>query len=157
MRKIIAGLLIPATLSLSLAGCDNQQIGTIAGAAGGAAAGKAIGGHGTGGYVGLILGAVAGGFLGGELGKYLSRDDQQKQAAATTKALDTSSPQSWNNPETGAKGDVAPTKTFTSQVGSTSGQTCSDFTSTATAGNGASGTGKGTACKQADGTWKIVS
>ncbi len=157
MRKLIASALIPAVLTLSLAACDNQQIGTIAGAAGGAAAGRAIGGDGTGGYVGLVLGAVVGGYLGGELGKSLSNRDKQQQASATNRALDTGSPEGWSNAETGAKGTVQPTKTFTSNVGSTAGQTCREFTSSATAGNGASGTGKGTACKQPDGTWKIVS
>ncbi len=156
MRKAIISVLIPSMLALSVAACDEQQIGTIAGAAGGAAAGKAIGGQGTSGYVGLILGAVVGGYLGGEIGKRLSDRDRQQQASATNQALETASPQSWSNTETGAKGSVEPTKTFTSNVGSTSGQTCRDFSSSATAGDGTSGTGKGTACKQPDGTWKIV-
>lgn len=157
MRKIIASLLIPATLSMGLAACDNQQIGTIAGAAGGAVAGKAIGGSGTSGTVGLILGAVAGGYLGGEIGKRLSNRDRDQQAQATNRALENGGSQSWNNPESGARGDVTANSTFKSNVGSTSGQTCRDFTSSASTSDGNSGSGRGTACKQPDGTWKIVS
>jgi surface antigen len=157
MRKLIGTALIPATILLSLSACDEQQIGTIAGAAGGAAAGKAIGGDGTSGYVGLIIGAVAGGYLGGELGKRLSNRDREQQASATNKALDTGSSQSWSNPESGARGSVAVNEPFQSKTGSTNGQTCRAFSSSATAGDGTSGTGKGTACKQPDGTWKIVS
>jgi surface antigen len=157
MRKFIGTALIPALLTLSLAACDEQQIGTIAGAAGGAAAGKAIGGDGTSGYVGLILGAVAGGYLGGELGKRLSNRDKEQQASATNKALETGAGQSWTNPDSGARGNVAVNEPFQSKVGSTQGQTCRAFSSSATTADGASGTGKGTACKQPDGTWKIVS
>jgi surface antigen len=157
MRKIIASLLIPATLSMSLAACDNQQIGTIAGAAGGAVAGKAIGGSGTSGTVGLIIGAVAGGYLGGEIGKRLSNRDKEQQAQATNRALENGGSQSWNNPETGARGDVtANNNTFKSNVGSTAGQICRDFSSSASTSDGSNGSGSGTACKQPDGTWKIV-
>ncbi len=151
-QKSTLAIVIPALLTLSLSACDNQQVGTIAGAAAGAAAGKAIAGDGTSGYVGIILGALAGGYLGGEIGKYLSKTDQQKQAATTSNVLETGQPQSWANAETGAKGTVSAQPAFTNSQN----QVCRDFTSTATAGNGASGTGQGTACKQADGTWKII-
>jgi surface antigen len=157
MRKTITRLLIPAVLSLGIAACDNQQIGTIAGAAGGAVAGKAIGGHGTSGTVGLILGAIAGGYLGGEIGKRLSNSDRGQQAQATNRALESGGSQSWSNPETGARGDVTADNTFRSNTGSTAGQTCRAFSSSASTSDGNSGTGRGTACKQPDGTWKIVS
>jgi surface antigen len=152
IKKTILITLVPALLSFSLAACDEQQIGTIAGAAAGAAGGKAIGGDGTQGYVGLILGAVVGGYLGGELGKRLSKSDQNQQAAATNKVLDTGQPQRWANAETGASGSVSAQPTFKNSQN----EVCRDFSSSATTSDGATGAGKGTACKQADGTWRIV-
>jgi surface antigen len=151
-QKSTLALLIPAMLTLSLAACDEQQIGTIAGAAAGAAGGKAIAGDGTKGYIGLILGAVVGGYLGGELGKRLSNRDKEQQAAATNRVLDTGQTTSWANAETGAKGTVSAQPTFKNSAN----EVCRDFSSSATVSDGTSGTGQGTACKQADGTWRIV-
>ncbi len=145
-------LVTAAVLSMSLAACDEQQIGTIAGAAAGAAGGRAIAGDGTRGYVGLILGAVVGGYLGGELGKRLSNRDKEQQAVATNRVLETGQTSTWANTETGAKGSVSAQPTFKNSAN----EVCRDFSSTATVADGSSGTGQGTACKQADGTWRIV-
>jgi surface antigen len=155
MKQILSVILIPATLMTGLAACDNQQIGTIAGAAGGAAAGRAIGGDGTGGYVGLILGAIAGGYLGGKVGEWLTPKDKQQMSTTTNQALEQGKPgqtYSWTNPESGNSGGVTPTQTFRNQDGST----CRDFSSTVSSAQGQNANGAGVACKQADGTWRIV-
>jgi surface antigen len=155
MKKLMIAALIPATLMTAACDVDNQQIGTIAGAAGGAAAGRAIGGDGTGGYVGLILGAIVGGYLGGEAGKWMDNRDRQRQAETTNRALETGQAGqgfSWTNPDSGNRGTVTPQQTFRNSTG----QTCRDFTSSATSAQGQSAQGAGTACKQPDGTWRIV-
>jgi surface antigen len=155
MKQFIAAILIPATLMTGVAACDNEQIGTIAGAAGGAAAGRAIGGDGTGGYVGLILGAVAGGYLGGKVGQWLTDKDKQKMSQTTNQALEqgkAGQTYSWTNPDSGNKGNVTPAQTYRNQDGSS----CREFSSSVSSLQGQNANGAGVACKQADGTWRIV-
>ncbi len=155
MKQIIAVFLIPATLMTGLSACDNQQIGTIAGSVGGAAAGRAIGGDGTGGYVGLIIGAIAGGYLGGKVAEWMTNKDKQQMSTTTTKALEqgkAGQTYSWTNPESGNKGNVTPAQSFRNQDGST----CRDFSSKVSSAQGQNANGAGMACKQADGTWRIV-
>jgi len=59
---------------------------------------------------------------------------------------------SWVNPDTGGTGTVVPTRTFESS----SGQPCREFQQTIVIG-GREEQGYGTACRQPDGTWRIVS
>jgi surface antigen len=155
MKHIIAAILIPASLMSGLAACDNQQIGTIVGSAGGAAAGRAVGGDGTGGYVGLIIGAIAGGYLGGKVGEWLTNKDKQQMSATTTQALEqgkAGQTYSWANPESGNKGNVKADQSYRNQDGST----CREFSSSVSSLQGQNANGAGVACKQADGTWRIV-
>jgi surface antigen len=155
MKKHLTAVLLSAVVLSGVTACDGEQIGTIAGAAGGAVAGRAIGGDGTGGYVGLILGAVVGGYLGGQAGKWLDERDQKQMADTTTKALETGQAGqavTWNNPDSGNRGSVTPQAKFKDS----SGQVCRDFSSSASSAQGQSLNGAGTACKQADGTWRIV-
>lgn len=92
----------------SIFGCDaggNKQ-------AGGAAIGGVLGGvlgnnlakneRG----LGTVLGAAAGAAAGSYIGCRMQRSDQQKAQYATQNALDRGGYQTWNNPETGASGDV---------------------------------------------------
>lgn len=155
MKHFVAAIVIPATLLSGLAACDNHEIGTIAGAAGGAAAGRAIGGDGTGGYVGLILGAIAGGYLGGKVADWLTSRDHAQMAQTTNKALETGksgATYNWANSESGNKGSVTPQQSYKTQDGTT----CRDFSSSVTSAQGQQASGSGVACKQADGTWRIV-
>jgi surface antigen len=156
-RSRTAKALALATLLLfTLSACDGEQIGTLAGAAGGAAAGRAIGGDGTGGYIGIILGAVVGGYLGGQAGKWLDNRDQRKMSEATQRTLDTGQrgqAQSWSNAETGTKGTVTPRSDL---YNTASGNTCRDFEQFVQTQDGKSAGGSGTACKNPDGTWRVV-
>ena len=56
----------------------------------------------------------------------------------------------WRNPDTGASGTFTPKKTFESR-----GRYCREFTQTIQVG-GKSEQGYGTACRQPDGSWKII-
>ena len=58
----------------------------------------------------------------------------------------------WKNPDSGASGTVTPTRTYQS----TAGQPCREYQQTVTIG-GKTETVTGQACRQADGTWKVVS
>lgn len=57
----------------------------------------------------------------------------------------------WNNPATGRRGTVTPTRTFTS----TSGENCREYQQTASAG-GATEFAYATRCRRPDGRWVMV-
>ena len=59
--------------------------------------------------------------------------------------------QQWKNPNTGNSGAVIPVKTYQTD----SGQYCREFQQTITVGNKTQD-GWGTACRQPDGSWKII-
>jgi surface antigen len=142
-------------LSLGLTACDEQQVGTLGGAAAGAVAGRAIGGDGTGGYIGLILGAVVGGYLGGEIGKRLSNRDKEQMSQTTQQSLENGQrgqTSSWRNPDSGASGTVTPRS---DSYKTANGNTCRDFDQSVSL-QGQTSSGNGTACKNPDGTWRVV-
>jgi surface antigen len=58
----------------------------------------------------------------------------------------------WQNPNSGNRGSTCPTSTVVKEDGTL----CREFTSTIVVG-GKEEQGHGTACRQADGSWKIVS
>ena len=60
---------------------------------------------------------------------------------------------SWNNPDSGNAGTVMPVRTVRRY---TDGTYCREFQQTVTVG-GRTEEAYGTACRQADGSWKIVS
>jgi surface antigen len=85
----------------------------------------------------------------------LDAADRAKASAAVSQALEsTLSGQSvaWRNPDSGNSGVVTPVRTY--QV--SSGQYCREFTETITTG-GEKHQSSETACRQPDGSWKIVS
>ena len=158
--KYLIVLIITLTLSqLAFAECNNQEtsggeiLGTLAGAALGGLIGSQFGG-GTGNKVAIGAGVVAGGFLGNKIGKSMSCQDQQYHQETTQNALETrptGSTSTWTNPDTGHSGTITPTRT--SFEGS--GQPCREFTHEVYVGGNVQGA-YGTACRQADGSWKIV-
>lgn len=150
--------LLIACLPLALSACepDRERIGTLGGAAAGAVAGKAIGGSGTSGTIGMILGAVAGGYVGGEIGQRLDERDQKELSNVTQRALNEGAvgqSYEWSNPSSGNRGTVSPTSTSYSTA---QGQNCRDFSTSVILREGRQATSSGTACKQPDGSWKIV-
>jgi|GEM_PF-836779 len=63
----------------------------------------------------------------------------------------TSHVSNWVNPDTGRSGSVVPVETYTNELG----QPCREFITTIVIG-GREEQGYGTACRQPDGTWQIV-
>jgi surface antigen len=107
------------------------------------------------GPAGIIGGALLGGLAGGAIGNRMDAADRQQQAQAAQKAFETTpSGQSvpWRNPDTGNNGLVTPVRTYQSS----NGQYCREFQQTITVG-GENHNAYGTACRQPDGSWKIVS
>jgi len=151
--KVIATSLVMACL---VTGCENpkQTIGTLGGGALGAWAGSGIG-SGRGRIVATAVGAVAGALLGGAIGQQLDQADRERAERTSQYALEkspTGRTAQWRNPDTGHYGTFTPTRTFQNPQGAY----CREFQQTIVVG-GQRQQGFGTACRQPDGTWQIVS
>lgn len=154
MRKFtIAAVLVGA---VALAGCQDmgqkQGIGTLVGAAGGGLLGSQFG-SGTGKLAATAAGVLVGGWLGNSVGASLDRSDQMYAERTYNQAFESSrsgTESSWRNPDSGNYGTVTPTRTYQD-----SGRNCRDFTQTIYV-EGRAQTGRGTACRDGDGTWRIV-
>jgi surface antigen len=133
---------------------DKQVGGTVIGAVAGGLAGSAFG-KGSGRLIMTGLGTLLGAYVGSEVGQSLDNADR---AAAARAAQDTfeHAPSGktviWNNPDSGHSGSVTPTRTYQQS----SGEYCREYQQTVTVG-GKTQEAYGTACRQPDGTWKIVS
>lgn len=154
-RILAAGVAIAMLTSCEpgSGGPNKEQIGTIAGGIGGAFAGSNLG-KGSGRTVGIAAGTLLGAFIGNQIGASLDRADQAYYSRTVTSALEsnkTNTSSSWTNPDSGNSGTITPTKTYTAS----SGQPCREFSQTVSIG-GKSQQAYGTACRQGDGSWKIV-
>lgn len=151
--------LAPAiALVLALGACDTtggtkQTIGTIGGGAAGALLGSQFG-HGTGKLAMVGLGTLAGALVGGSVGKSLDSADRMAAQGAEQRAYGAPIGETiaWNNPQSGNRGTITPTRDGYAANGSY----CREFQQSITVG-GQQQRGYGTACRQPDGTWKIVS
>jgi len=130
-----------------------QTIGTLGGAAVGGLLGAQIGG-GTGKLAAVAIGSLAGAFLGSEIGKSLDRADRaymERNAQSSLENNRSGTTSSWRNPDSGHSGTFTPTNTY--QVAE--GQYCREYESTIFV-DGKEETAVGRACRQPDGTWRIV-
>lgn len=148
-----------AVATLALAGCfedsgQKQSVGTILGAGIGGLAGSQVG-KGRGQVVAAATGAVLGALVGGEVGKSLDRADHEALKTTRDRSLESApmgQSNQWRNPDSGNYGTFTPVNTYQRADGSY----CREFSQTVTVG-GKTQEAYGTACRQADGSWKIVS
>jgi surface antigen len=154
MKKL---LVVPLILGLVLWGCTGagpkETGGTVIGAGTGALIGGQFG-HGAGRLVGVAIGAVAGGLIGGEIGRSLDARDRAEMERSTQYALETAPVDQrteWRNPDSGHYGYTTPRKTYRTAEG----RYCREYQQTVVIG-GREEEAYGTACRQPDGTWKIV-
>jgi surface antigen len=154
----IGKYMIPAVLAVALAACSNtgngekEMGGTLIGAGLGGLAGSQIGG-GTGRLVATGAGVLLGGLLGNQVGKSLDNADRAEmmRAQQTAYAAPVGQQITWNNSQSGHSGTITPTRDGTDA----GGNYCREFQQTINVG-GQPQQGYGTACRQPDGTWKIV-
>lgn len=149
--KALAALLVAMLVML---GCETAGPKTGIGAATGAAAGGLIGAAAGGGTTGIIGGVLLGGLLGGAIGNALDQRDRELAARTNQYALEsaqTGTAASWQNPDSGHSGTITPTRTYQNS----GGQYCREFQQTITVG-GETQDAYGTACRQPDGSWKII-
>jgi surface antigen len=140
-----------ATASLLLA-CSTaptkQDQGMIIGAIAGGILGHQVGG-GSGQVLATMIGTVAGAAIGGSIGRTMDETDRIN-ASATLENVRTGVPSSWVNPDTGYEYVMTPINTYDSCTGP-----CREYTLDANIG-GKTEQIYGTACRQADGSWRVV-
>lgn len=149
-HKILALLVL---LSFVLISCEGYRAGV--GGFGGAAAGGFLGHALGGGAAGVIGGAIAGGLIGGAIGDRMDAADRRESERAAQQAFETApSGQStaWSNPDSGNHGTITPSRTFQSG----NNEYCREFQQTVVIG-GQEKKAHGTACRQSNGSWRIVS
>lgn len=154
VRKITPVVLAAALLG----GCANdmgqkQGAGTLLGGIGGAVAGAQFG-KGSGQLAATAIGTLLGAYAGSELGKSLDRADQMaaSQAQSAAYAAPVGQTIRWNNPQSGNYGTYTPVRDGYEQG---SGAYCREYQTTVTVG-GRTENAFGTACRQPDGSWKVV-
>lgn len=159
MRKhisfsILAIALLTSACENSPTGGTKQTVGTVIGAVGGGVLGSQIG-SGSGQVAATIGGTILGGFLGGYIGKGLDERDQllaERNAQRTLETSPTGATLAWHNPDTGRSGDFTVDRTYRGS----SGGPCREYTTTVTI-DGENRRATGTACRQADGSWRLIS
>lgn len=135
-------------------GLTKSDVGTGLGALGGAVIGSSFG-KGNGRVVGGVIGALGGAYLGNQIGASLDRADMTYYNQAQQRALETSQPGQalpWSNPQSGNSGTFTPAGYYQNP----NGQYCREFSQTVKVG-GKTENAYGTACRQPDGAWQIVS
>lgn len=143
-------LLLIAILSAPMVACETkQQSGAVVGGVLGGVLGSNVGG-GEGRTAAIIAGTILGAWVGSEMGRYMDESDARKAQSALEYNRDNQR-SAWHNPNTGADVSTTPTRTYQSA----SGENCREYQTTVTVG-GKRENAYGTACRQADGSWKVV-
>ena len=154
----ILGIIAAVTIVLFSAACADRGYGpkqTIGGL-GGAALGGLLGaqfGSGSGKLAATGAGVLIGALIGSEIGRSMDEVDRIEANEAVNRAhtAPVGETITWNNPRTGNSGSVTPVRDGTSS----SGRYCREFQQTVTVA-GETQQGYGIACRQPDGTWRIL-
>ena len=149
--KLLISLLLAA--GVALPGCatyqgPQEQAGMVIGGVLGGVLGRQIG-AGTGRDAAIIAGALAGAAIGGAVGRTMDDMDRLK-TAQTLESVRTGVSTAWVNPDTGVQYQVTPTRTYETTVGP-----CREYTIDAMIG-GRIEQVYGTACRQPDGSWRVI-
>lgn len=153
MRLKRSTLAVAIVASVTLTACANkQESGTLVGAVAGGAIGNQFG-KGNGKVLATVAGALVGGLVGSEIGKSMDQQDRMLAQQAELAALErgqsgVSTP--WRNPDNGRYGEVVPSKPYRRGP-----DDCRDYSHTVYI-DGRAQTMRGTACRNADGSWRNV-
>lgn len=148
MNRIFLVILMVCILTFT-ACATKQETGAVIGGATGAAIGSTIGdgrGQFLAGAIGLLIGAI----VGEEIGRSIDLADE-RQAQEALEKNKTGESTNWMNPDTGSEVSIVPTRTYQSKAG----EYCREYTTDVIVG-GKKEEAYGTACRQPDGSWKIV-
>lgn len=156
-RTFVLAMVAMIGLSACSQGAGNvgnkEVLGGLGGAAVGGLAGSQIG-KGKGQLVAVGAGVLIGALLGTSIGRSLDKADRLHVAQTAGTALEqnqTGQQSSWSNPDSGNSGSITPTRT----TYNTTGQPCREYQQTIVVG-GKTQSGYGTACRDANGDWRIV-
>lgn len=153
----IRAVALGTALALPLGACQtsnmsgSETVGTLGGAVAGGLLGSRFGG-GAGKLATTAVGTLLGAYAGRELGRRFGPADQTQASDAEERAVANNQTITWNNPQSGNGGSIQPIRTYQDS----NGQTCRDYTHTVTI-DGKKEVARGTACRQGDGNWKLVS
>jgi len=154
MNRTLSILLLAGVIGL--AGCAQPGQPGISKQTGGAAVGGVLGGvlgsqvgkgHGT--TAAIIGGTLLGAYLGGQVGKTMDQVDQMNMQQAIINTPQ-GSQATWTNQQSGSTYTVTPVNSYQS-----GGNYCREFNTTVNVG-GKIQKAYGTACRQPDGSWKVV-
>ncbi len=146
---IVSTLVISLFLSACAAPLPSKQTGgAVLGGVLGGIAGTQIG-KGKGRTAAVIAGTLLGALIGGSVGATMDASDQL-QANRTLETVPDGQPVAWTNPNTNAQYEVTPTKTYDTKMG-----TCREYQTVAMI-EGQREVIYGKACRQPDGSWKMV-
>lgn len=137
----------------AMTGCEtttHAQQGEVIGGVLGGVLGSQVG-EGSGKTAAIIVGTMAGAMIGRQVGQTMDDVDRMKTAEALNNNR-TGQSTTWTNPDNGREYTVTPTRTYEQA----SGTPCREFQLDATVGGEPGQEVYGTACLQADGSWKIV-
>ncbi|MGQ4807555.1 hypothetical protein NKDENANG_00909 [Candidatus Entotheonellaceae bacterium PAL068K] len=142
-------------LAFGLAGCETTpgKKATIGGLGGATVGGLLAAGLGA--SPSAIAGSVIiGGLVGGAIGDRMDAADKRHANEAAARALETApsgSSVAWHNPDNNHAGTITPKQTYQTA----NGQYCREYQQTVTI-DGKQQKSYGTACRQPDGSWKVV-
>ena len=151
--KIQFKILAPCLVTLGVAGCaapggPSETGGMVVGGVLGGALGSQVGG-GHGRTAATVIGALIGANIGANVGRSMDATDRAR-TAQVFETTTTGQSTRWVNPDTGNQFVVTPTRTYEA-----SGAPCREYIIKAVVG-GRPDDVYGTACRQPDGSWKIV-
>lgn len=149
MKKIMVASL---SLSVFLVGCTqvtNEGVGTVGGGVIGGLLGSQFG-SGSGKVAAAAGGALIGAVLGGKIGQYMDKQDRMEMQRALETAP-TGKDVHWSNPDNGNQYTVRSTRTYYNNQ-----QPCREYITHAMIG-GKNQQIHGEACRQADGSWQVIS
>lgn len=157
MKRMILPVLVSAALAAG--GCatstpvDKEVAGAGLGGLAGALLGYGLGKGHSDKEAAIVVGALLGGVAGSKIGARLNEADRVLAGRNLTETLEygrVGTSNEWRNPDTGHGGYSVPTRTFAMADGTP----CREFTTVVMVG-GQQQEAYGTACRQADGSWKI--
>lgn len=130
-------------------GCARKEhTGAVIGGTLGGWFGSQIG-TGVGRLAATTAGVLGGSYIGGRIGRAMDEADRMR-AHQTLERTPTGETVAWTNPDTGTSYEITPTRTYESQ-----GSPCREYTAEAWIG-GEREVVTGTACRQADGSWRAI-
>lgn len=155
LNVAVIGLMIGTLMLGACATHDGPKTkgGTLLGAAAGGLIGSRFGGGG-GKLAAVAAGTLIGSMIGRSVGQSLDRADRLYAQQAEARSLEyapTGTTTSWRNPDSGNYGTVTPIRTYERN----DGQYCREYQQTVTVG-GRTENAYGTACRQPDGSWRVV-